>query len=178
MNRIAWHEETAWLNEALTKGGAFVIAKDAAGKANPMTIGWAQVGVVWSVPVMTVLIRESRYTFECVKASETFIVSVPKPGELRQELAFCGSKSGRDFDKIAETGMALATAQEVDTPVIDACGLHYECEIIARSQQVHGDFGAHAGPVLETYYPEGDHHLVVFGRIVAAYTTKGDGDDG
>jgi len=171
MQKIEWYQETEWLKTALSSGGAFLVAKDAAGKANPMTIGWAQVGIVWSVPVMTVLVRESRYTHGCVMGSDTFTVCVPRPGELREALALCGSKSGRDMDKAVEAGLALIDAQRIDTPIIEACGLHYECETIARTQQVLPDFGETAGRVLESFYPEGDHHLIVLGQILEAYTS-------
>lgn len=171
MNRIEWHQENAWLNTALSSGGAFVVAKDPSGKANPMTIGWAQVGIVWSIPVMTVLIRESRYTFECVNHSNSFVVSVPRTGELKDALLLCGTESGRDIDKAQEAGLALAPAQQIDTPILGDCGLHFECEILARTQQTKDDFGESASRVLRTYYPQGDHHLVVFGRILEAYTT-------
>jgi len=171
MQSIEWHQETEWLQSALAGGGAFVVACDANGKANPMTIGWAQVGRVWSVPAMTVLIRESRYTYTCVKHSESFAVCVPRPGELTDALRLCGTESGRDMDKAKEAGLSLAPAQEISTPILEACGLHYECEIVARTQQTRSDFGSGARRVLETYYPQGDHHLIVVGRIVAAYTT-------
>ena len=171
MKKIEWYEETEWLKSALSSGGAFVVAKDEKGKANPMTIGWAQVGIVWSVPVMTVLIRESRYTHACITQSSTFSVCVPRAGELKDALLLCGTKSGRDLDKAAGAGLTLAPAQTIDTPIIEACGLHYECEIIARTQQVCADFTDKAGKVLETYYPKGDHHLIVLGRILNAYTT-------
>ena len=171
MNRIEWHQETEWLSAALTNGGVFVLAKDAAGRANPMTIGWAQAGVVWSMPVMTVFIRESRYTHGCVTASKTFSVCVPRPGELKDALQLCGTKSGRDIDKAAEAGLRLIPAQTIDTPVIEECGLHYECEILARTQQTRDHFTEQAGQVLATYYAEGDHHLIVLGKILDAYTT-------
>jgi len=171
MNRIEWDEGIERLKAALAGGGAFVVANDANGKPNPMTIGWAQVGIGWSVPVLTVLIRESRYTHACIRASDTFVVSVPRPGELTEALQLCGTKSGRDLDKAAAAGLALAPAQTVETSIVEACGLHYECEIIARSQQTRDDFGERATPILETFYPKGDHHLIVFGRILAAYTT-------
>jgi len=176
MKRIEWHEENDWLNKALTQGGAFVLANDPTGRTNPMTIGWAQVGVVWSIPVMTVLIRESRYTFECINASESFSVCAPRPGELREELALCGTKSGRDLDKIEATGMTLVAGQSIETPIIHECSLHYECEIIARSQQTHDDFGSRASDQLTTYYPNGDHHLIVFGKIIEAYATRGESE--
>ena len=171
MKRIEWHQETEWLNAVLTGGGAFLLANDADGKTNPMTIGWGQIGVVWSMPVLTVLVRESRYTHRCLTSADTFAVCVPRPGELREALALCGTKSGRDLDKAAEAGLTLVPAQTIEMPVIEECGLHYECAILARSQQVRADFGAKAERVLETYYAEGDHHLVVFGKILDAYTT-------
>lgn len=172
MRPIEWYQETEWLNTALTGGGAFVIARDADGKANPMTIGWAQLGVVWSIPAVSVLIRESRYTHTCIGRSESFTVCVPRPGELQEALALCGSKSGRDTDKAVEAGLNLVPAQRIDTPIIEACGLHYECEVIARSQQAKSDFGSKATGILGKYYAQGDHHLVVHGRLVAAYVTR------
>jgi len=171
MQSIEWHQETKWLEAALAGGGAFVVACDENGKANPMTIGWAQVGRVWSVPAMTVLIRESRYTYTCVHHSESFAVCVPRPGELADALRLCGTESGRDMDKAEAAALSLVPAQEISAPILEACGLHYECEIIARTQQARADFGSAAEQVLETYYPQGDHHLIVVGRIVTAYTT-------
>jgi len=171
MKTIEWFEETEWLKSALSSGGAFLVAKDAAGKANPMTIGWAQVGIGWSRPVMTVLVRESRYTHGCISASDTFNVCVPEPGELREALALCGTKSGRDMDKAIKAGLTMAPGRTGNTPVIAECGLFYECEIVARTQQSLAHFGEKADPVLEKYYADGDYHLVVMGQILEAYTT-------
>ena len=77
--------------------GAFLTA---GGEAwNPMTIGWAQFGVVWGKPVMSVLVRKSRFTYGLMEQSSVFTVSVPHTKELAKELAFCGSRSGRDVNK-------------------------------------------------------------------------------
>jgi flavin reductase (DIM6/NTAB) family NADH-FMN oxidoreductase RutF len=167
MRQIEWYEETRWLHEALRGGGAFVVATDAAGKPNPMTIGWAQVGIVWSRPVLAVLVRESRYTHGCLHASEAFTVCVPRPGDLAEALAFCGSKSGRDYDKAQEVGLTMVPAETVDASRIAECDLHYECEIIARTQQAAADFAATDVP--DTFYSSPDYHLAVYGRIVAAF---------
>ncbi len=164
---IGWDEGSARLHEALTGYGAFIVAVDADGKANPMTIGWGQVGIVWSRPVFTALVRVSRYTYGCLQASETFTINVPRPGELKEALAFCGTKSGRDCDKAAEAGLTMVDAKAVEAPIIDECALHYECRILARTQQESSDFAS--GEVLDRFYPNGDHHLIVFGEIVAVY---------
>ena len=86
--------------------GAFLTA--GGGVWNPMTIGWAQFGVVWSKPVMTVLVRKSRYTYGLMEQADVFTVSVPRAKELSKELGFCGSRSGRDVDKEKESGVTRA----------------------------------------------------------------------
>ena len=164
---IEWYEETERLQAALARGGAFLTVNAPDGRANPMTIGWAQIGIVWSRPVLTVLVRKSRYTYDCIRGAGAFTVSVPCAGELSEELLLCGTKSGRDIDKVVEAGLSLTPGQKVDTPVIEGCFQHYECKILARSQQTRPDFCAE--DVLTSFYPEGDHHVLVFGEIFAAY---------
>ena len=164
---IEWDGGSAQLHEALRGSGAFIVVVDANGKANPMTIGWGQVGIVWSRPIFTALVRVSRYTYGCLQAAETFTINVPRSGELKEALAFCGTKSGRDLDKAAEAGLTMVDAKAVETPIIDECVLHYECRIVARTQQEPDNFTS--GEILDRFYPNGDHHLIVFGEIVAAY---------
>jgi len=164
---IEWYEETERLQAALARGGAFLMVNSPDGRTNPMTIGWAQIGIVWSRPVLTVLVRESRHTYDCIREASAFTVSVPRAGEFSEELLLCGTKSGRDIDKVVEGGLSLIAGQELDTPVIEGCVQHYECKILARSQQTRPDF--FADDVLASFYPKGDHHLLVFGEILAAY---------
>jgi len=168
---IQWDEGSSRLREAFAAGGAFILAVDRSGKVNPMTIGWGQVGVVWTRPIFTAYVRESRYTHECLLAADTFTINVPRAGELVDELAFCGTKSGRDLDKTAEVGLKLAEGRAVDTPILADCVLHYECRIVARTQQKRADLDSEE--ILGRFYPRGDHHLVVFGEIVAAYAALG-----
>ena len=165
--QMAWSERTDLLRDALSQGGAFLVANDDNGRPNPMTIGWGQVGIVWGRPVFTVFVRKSRYTFECVRSSETFTVNVPRADELKDALILCGTKSGRDVDKVVEAGLTMIQGRTVDTPIINECILNYECRIIARTQQVKEDFSS--DEVLAQYYPKPDHHLVILGEIVDAY---------
>ena len=41
--------------KALRTNGAFLVVSDDKQRTNIMTIGWAQIGVIWGKPVMTVL---------------------------------------------------------------------------------------------------------------------------
>ena len=117
--------------------------------------------------MFTALVRLSRYTYECLRSAATFTVNVPPSGELKDELMLCGTKSGRDLDKVAACGLSMVPGKAVETPIIDECSLHFECRIVARTQQERTDFSS--DEVLDQFYAEGDHHLIVFGEIVAAY---------
>ncbi len=168
---IQWDEGAKALREAFETGGAFIVAVDGNGKANPMTIGWGLIGIVWSRPVFAAYIRVSRYTHECLREAATFTINVPRPGELVDELMLCGTKSGRDLDKAAEAGLTMIASKVVETPTIKECALHYECRTVARSQQTRADFNSN--DVLDQFYATGDHHLIVHGEIVASYAMDG-----
>ena len=167
---MEWDEHIDRLKDALSGDGVFLVSVDRNGKANPMTIGWGQVGIVWRRAVFTVLVRRSRYTHGCLLHSEEFTVNVPPLGQLKEELLFCGTKSGRDVDKSAELNLSPVPGRAVSTPIIDACSLHYECRILARKQLEKSDLVS--SDVLSTYYGSDDHHMIVIGEIVAAYADE------
>ncbi len=71
---------------------------------NSMTIGWGGMGTLWQKPVVTVYVKPCRYTYEFMNANDYFTVSF-YPEENRKALAVMGSKSGRDCDKVKESGL-------------------------------------------------------------------------
>ena len=82
-------------------------------KFNTMTISWGGLGTLWNKPVATVYVRTSRYTNEFMKDNDYFTVSF-YPEECKKVLGVLGSKSGRDMDKIHESGL---TPKEVENGV-------------------------------------------------------------
>lgn len=74
---------------------------------NTMTASWGQLGVIWNKNVFTCYIRPNRYTYNFVEQGECFTASFFGK-EYRNALSFCGSHSGRDCDKMAETGLVPA----------------------------------------------------------------------
>lgn len=76
---------------------------------NTMTISWGGLGTIWGKPVATVYVRTSRYTHDFMDANEFFTVSF-YPEECRQILGVLGSKSGRDMDKMKESGLTPVQA--------------------------------------------------------------------
>ncbi|MCM2267099.1 MAG: flavin reductase [Elusimicrobiales bacterium] len=151
---------------ALEGSGAFLVVEDHIGRINIMTIGWAQVGVVWGQPVMTVLVRPSRHTHDLMAKAAHFSVCVPRQGGMQKELAYCGSKSGRDYDKARVCGLTLKEGYGRKVKYIEGCELVYQCELYGNTGL---QLDKAAPPVLSRYYPGGDDpHTVYFGRIVKA----------
>jgi len=148
--------------------GAFLIAKSKDGeKINLMTIGWAAIGYMWSKPIMTVMVRKSRFTHHIIEKASGFTVSIPTD-DLKEALNFCGTKSGRDVDKFKECNLTTIHAQKVETPIIDISGFHYECKIVYKSE-MNPDFLCKE--YREDVYADNDYHTFYFGEIVACYKT-------
>jgi len=154
------------LMNSITKG-AFLTVK-AGDTVNTMTIGWATIGFVWRREVFMVAVRDSRYTFEIIEKADDFTVTIPTAGTFKDAVMFCGTKSGRDFDKFEKCDLNQLQAKHVISPVIDIPGVHYECKIIYKSA-MDSNFLAQD---LENVYPQKDYHTLYFGEILACYETS------
>jgi flavin reductase (DIM6/NTAB) family NADH-FMN oxidoreductase RutF len=126
-----------------------------------MTIGWGLIGSVWGRPTWQVMVRPSRYTFELLKSQSIFTINV-LPKSHAGALTICGSKSGRDCDKLAECGLTVSTGKSLGAPVIDQSVIHYECHIVHSN-----DFIPEAmiPDIRSGMYPSGDYHRVFWGEI-------------
>ena len=86
-----------------------LITAGTADRCNTMTASWGGLGVIWGAPAATCYIRPQRYTKEFVDQEEYFTLSFLGE-ESRKALQLCGSKSGRDTDKIKECGNTQTAA--------------------------------------------------------------------
>lgn len=146
--------------------GAFLIVQ-AGDRLNVMTIGWASIGFIWGRPIMTVLVRKSRYTFSIIEHASEFTVSVPLV-DMRKELEYCGSHSGQKQDKLKKCGLEIFPGEKVKTPILNFPGIHFECKIVYKSP-------IDPSNLIESYthlYPEKDYHTIYFGEIVYCYSTE------
>ena len=132
---------------------------------NPMTIGWATIGWVWGKPIMTVYVRPTRYTFGLIEKSTDFTVSV-LPDEFHNEISLCGTKSGRDINKIRECGFILEQSAYVTAPFIAQSDMHYECRIIHTNKI---DPYTLDPAIINRYYPLRDFHSVYYGEILGVF---------
>jgi len=73
---------------------------------NTMTISWGSLGELWNKPVVTVYVSSSRHTHAFMEKNDHFTLSFFPP-EQREALQYLGTHSGRDGDKIQESGLTL-----------------------------------------------------------------------
>lgn len=76
---------------------------------NTMTASWGGLGVMWNKNVVFAFIRPSRNTFKFINDKEYFSCCFFDES-YRDKLLLCGTKSGRDIDKVKECNF---------TPVFD-----------------------------------------------------------
>ena len=133
---------------------------------NTMTIGWCQLGRLWSIPVCTVYVRPERYTYAFMESHDYFTVSV-LPLSDRQTAQVCGTKSGRDIDKIKECGLTLRRGAG-DAPFFDEAEWVLVCRKLYAQDL--DESCVLDERVLHHYGAKGGWHRAYTGEVVEAYT--------
>lgn len=103
--------ETENALKLIGKDWMLITARDGDG-ANAMTASWGCMGVLWNKPVAVGFIRPQRYTFGLAEREERISLAF-FGGQRRDALNICGSKSGRDCDKLALAGLSVADCDGV-----------------------------------------------------------------
>jgi flavin reductase (DIM6/NTAB) family NADH-FMN oxidoreductase RutF len=80
-------------------------------KYNCMTASWGGMGILWQKPVVFVFIRPTRYTFEFSEKSLRMSLCFFSE-KYRPLLNLCGTKSGRDMEKMKIEGLTPAFSRE------------------------------------------------------------------
>ncbi len=96
-------------------------------KPNLITIAWAG-SVCSDPPMLSISVRPERYSHAIIQATHEFVVNIPSPRQAKV-VDWCGTVSGRDVDKFAETGLTPAKALKVRCPIITECLLNIECRV-------------------------------------------------
>ncbi len=129
-------------------------------KCNTMTASWGGLGVLWNANVAFSFVRPSRYTYEFLEQDKHYTLSFFDSG-YRRALQICGSKSGRDTDKIREAEL---------TPVFDAQAPYFaesRLSLVCRKLYYQDMDPSHfLDPTLENNYKNGDYHRIYVGEIV------------
>ncbi len=160
--------------KAMKKG--ILLTTCAEGKVNTMTIGWGMIGIEWGKPIFIAYVRVSRHTRKMLENNEEFTVNIPVGSVDSSILGFCGSRSGKNVDKIKELDLILEESEKISVPGIKQLPLTLECKVLYRQLQ---DLSSIPEDILDRYYPQDvdgsasgsnrDAHIAYYGEIVNAY---------
>lgn len=140
---------------------ALLTARDESkSSCNPMTVSWGGVGELWGKDTATVYVRESRYTKALIDREDYFSLCF-FDGKYKNALGYCGSHSGRDCDKVKETGL---------TPVYDEKAPYFkEAKIVficRKEACLYLDEKSFIDPdIAAKWYADGDMHYIYFSEI-------------
>lgn len=141
-----------------------ISANDCNSNNNIMTASWGMAGILWNLPVLQIFVRPQRYTHTFLENGDKFAVCV-FPEQLKKKIhSVCGSKSGRDTDKIKETGI---------TPIKENGYTYFEeAEIVFFCETIYKDNIDPSGIIqsdIHNYY-DNDYHTAYIGKITKILT--------
>ncbi|HBQ64894.1 MAG TPA: flavin reductase [Clostridiales bacterium] len=131
------------------------------GACNAMTASWGGLGVLWGKKVSFCFIRPTRHTYSLMENSDTYSLCFFDE-KYREALKLCGSKSGRDMDKIAAAGLTAAgdptgPAYLAESKLVLICKKLYYQDL--QPEQF-------LDPGIMKNYPGRDYHRMYAGEIL------------
>ena len=135
-------------------------------RLNMMTASWGGFGILWHKEVCFLFVRPQRHTHKLLAEQDVFTVSV-LPANLKDAHKICGKLSGRDLDKIRETGLSVETLDGVPTVA--------ESELVFTVKKLYEDVLKKDGFIdhsLLKNYPIDDFHTVYVCEVQKVYVKE------
>ena len=133
---------------------------------NTMTASWGHIGSIWgrsSFGMGTAIcyVRPQRYTREFIDR-EAYYTLTFFPPEYKEKLAYLGSHSGRDEDKVGKMGLTPVFEDGytyfAEASLVLVCRKLYQAPIVEE--------GFVDKSIVESVYPTKDFHDLYIGEIV------------
>ena len=146
-----------------------ITAGDAKG-FNTMTASWGTTGVLWNKPVAICFIRPHRHTFLFAEKHDGYTLSF-FDHHYREVLDYCGTHSGRDIDKVTQTGL-----KSIQTPLGNIA--FEQARLVLDCRKLYSDFLKPENFIMQEIaaknYPKMDFHRFYIGEIAGCWLRKED----
>ena len=104
-------------------------------KFNMMTASWGGIGVLYNKPVAICFINPARYTYQIMESGDTYTLTF-YPEQYRNALQYCGTKSGRDEDKVKGSGL-VPVEVETGAMAFEQANIIIECrKLVSQSMSL------------------------------------------
>jgi len=124
-----------------------ITCKDENKGVNVFTVAW-HTPISRYPPLFGICISKKRYSRDLIEKSDEFVVNF-MPFDFVEKIDYCGTHSGRDTDKIKETGLNLEKGY-LETPHIKESTACFECKIFEHKKI--GDHSFFIGSVENVLY--------------------------
>lgn len=135
----------------LTMGCTVLVTSAWKGETDILTVSW-QTPVSKNPPLFAIAVAKGHHSHKLIDRSGVYVINVPNE-YLLKEVFYCGTHSGRDVDKFAETKLTPEPGEFVEVPHIQECVAYLECRVSSA-------------------YTVGDHTLFI-GEVLKAEVTRG-----
>lgn len=133
------------------------------GHSNTMTASWGAIGELWFKPVCFCFVRPQRYTYEFMEKGGAFTLSFFEE-KYKPQLNFCGSRTGRETDKVQECGFSPEAAGN-GSVYFNEARLVLECKKLYFQDLDEANF---LDDSIVKNYPQKDYHRMYVGEITRA----------
>jgi flavin reductase (DIM6/NTAB) family NADH-FMN oxidoreductase RutF len=129
---------------------------------NTMTASWGHLGCLWghNDPTAVIYLRPSRYTKKFVDEEPYFTLCIMDKS-FKKQMAYLGSVSGRDEDKIAKSGLTPVFAD--DSVYFKEAKLVLVCKKLFAQELKEDSFLYQ--DTIDKNYPQRDFHTMYVGKI-------------
>ena len=129
---------------------AIAVVKDKNDKVNLITLEWFM-RTSLKPAMFAISIAHTRYSYECLQNFRYFNLCIPSK-EMAKAAEICGTKSGRDVDKLKLINQDWFSGKLKKIPIFKNALANFECEVV--TQVKNGDHTIYVGEVKYSWLNE------------------------
>ncbi|WP_027702198.1 flavin reductase [Metaclostridioides mangenotii] len=138
-----------------------LVSSEKEGRVNTMTASWGGVGFLWGKNIAFIFIRPQRHTKKFIDSSDTFSLTFFDK-KYREDLAYFGSVSGSEEDKVAKIGYKVL--HEDGVPYFEEANLSIICKNVYKQKLDPNGFSDES--LIKEWYPNSDFHEIYVAEIM------------
>ena len=136
------------------------VVQDKDGKFNLITLEWFMKTSI-KPPMFAISIGHSRYSYDCLQENRFFNLCYPSR-EMKDLVLLSGTRSGRDIDKLRESGEKWFPGRFKGLPVLAEAVANFECRTVTQVRS--GDHTIYVGEIKYCWINE-DKELLLFQHL-------------
>ena len=104
-----------------------VTTSEETGKPNIITVAWAMPTSI-TPALIAISVSPKRHSHKLIQQTNEFVINIPTQ-EILEAVYACGTTTGKNHDKFAETKLTPLSARKTKAPIIKQCIAHLECTV-------------------------------------------------